>query len=79
MKSGHRHPGITYHKLPVGGDVGGMIAGVGIVIGAWIGLPDYRWFWIASGIGGVMIGVSLYIWHKRSKPEVGKLSIRPPQ
>ena len=75
----HRGPNMS--RIPVGGDVAGMIAGVGIVIGAWIGLPDYRWFWIASGLGGGIVGGCLYFWHRRkaSADELTMIDLHSPR
>jgi len=77
IKSGNfadYHPG-PFGKIPDRASIFGVLFAAGFIFLAWIGLPDYRWFWIASGI----IGVSLYFWHKRSKPEIEELSIRPPR
>jgi hypothetical protein len=67
------HPG--FGKIPARASIFGVLFAAGFIVLAWIGLPDYRWFWIASGIGGAIVGVSLYFWHKR--PPKDDLSIGP--
>jgi hypothetical protein len=69
------HPG-PFGKIPARATVFGVVFAATFVALAWIGLPDYRWFWIASGIGGAIVGIGLYLWHKR--PAKDDLSIRPP-
>ena len=52
-----RHPGITMHKMPVAGSVGGFIFAVGIVVLAVVGLPFAKWFLLGAMIlGGVVVG-----------------------
>jgi len=72
------HPG-SFGKIPARATVFGVLFAAAFTALGWIGLPDFRWLWIASGIGGIIIGVSLYFWHKRSKLEIEELSIRPPR
>ena len=51
------HPGINASKMPVGGDVAGLIIVVSIVAIALIGLPSSRWFLGASLAFGVVMAV----------------------
>ena len=48
-----RHPGITIHKMPVAGTVGGFIFAVGIVVLAVVGLPFAKWFLLGAVILGL--------------------------
>jgi len=68
------HPG-PFGKIPARASIFGVLFAAGFIVLAWIGLPEYRWFWIASGIGGAIVGVSLYFWHKC--PPKDNLSIGP--
>jgi hypothetical protein len=74
VRTAEYHPG-PFGKIPARASVFGVLFAVGFIVLAWIGLPDYRWFWIASGIGGVIVGVGLYLWHKRTPKD--DLSIGP--
>jgi hypothetical protein len=53
-----RHPGITMHKMPVAGSVGGFIFAVGIVVLAVVGLPFAKWFLLGAVIlGAGVVGI----------------------
>ncbi len=47
-----RHPGITIHKMPIAGSIGGFIFAVGIVVLAVVGLPFAKWFLLGAVILG---------------------------
>jgi hypothetical protein len=74
VKFADYHPG-PFGKIPARASILGVLFAAGFILLAWIGLPEYRWFWIGSGIGGAIVGVSLYFWHKR--PPKDDLSIGP--
>jgi hypothetical protein len=78
MRSWHRdHPStvavpdrrvrseINLSAIPVGGDVGGLIFAIGSVI-ILLGLPQLRWFLIASIVCASVAGAALIVWrHSR--------------
>ena len=76
--SGQRwHPGITMHKIPVAG-VGGLIAAIGIVLIAVLGLPIAKWFLVGSVILGVAVVGILRLYRKlkpRTEVEEVQLSV----
>jgi hypothetical protein len=53
------HPGITMHKIPVGGDEMGLVFAIGVVAMILIALPEARSFFALSLPIGVVIGVIL--------------------
>jgi len=58
------HPGISYHKVPVAG-VGGLLLAVAIVLTAVWRLPDVREFLILSIPVGFLAAALIYWIHKR--------------
>ena len=58
------HPGISYHKMPVAG-VGGLLLAVAIVLTAVWRLPDVREFLILSIPGGVLAATLIHWIHKQ--------------
>jgi hypothetical protein len=62
-----RHPGITMHKIPVAGSVGGFIFAVGIVVLAVVGLPFAKWFLLDAVILGVLVVGGLR-WFRKTHP-----------
>jgi len=58
-----RHPGITFHKMPVAGAVGFIFA-AGIVVIALLGLPVAKWFLLASVAGGVVVLGMIRLAHR---------------
>jgi UDP-N-acetylmuramyl pentapeptide phosphotransferase/UDP-N-acetylglucosamine-1-phosphate transferase len=59
-----QHPGITMHKIPVAGTVGGFIFAIGIIVLALIGLPLAKWFLLAAVILGVGVVGILRLYRK---------------
>jgi hypothetical protein len=59
-----RHPGITIHKMPVAGTVGGFIFAVGIVVLAVVGLPFAKWFLLGAVILGLAVVGGLRLFRK---------------
>jgi hypothetical protein len=72
------HPG-PFGKIPARATTFGILFAAAFVFLAWVGLPDYRWFWIASGMGGISIALCLYISHGWKEPKDDELSIRAKQ
>jgi hypothetical protein len=70
LKSGNeRHPGISYHKLPVGGGLAGFL----VIIASWVAflgkaqVPLIRYFFGLSVLLGLVVGLFLRFRH-RDKP-----------
>jgi len=63
-----RHPGITIHKMPVAGSVGGFIFAVGIVVLAVVGLPFAKWFLLGAMILGIGV-VAILRFVRRLHPQ----------
>ena len=53
------HPGITMHKIPVGGNVIGLVFAIGVVAMILLALPEARSFLALSLPFGVVIGIIL--------------------
>jgi len=53
------HPGITMHKIPVGGDEMGLVFTVGVVGMILLALPEMRTFLMLSLPIGVAVGIIL--------------------
>jgi len=69
MRSGHRHPGITYHKLPVGGDVAGLL----FVIAAMVALAGkaHLWGFLAFSLPlAILFAIALHFLHRKPKPPI---------
>jgi hypothetical protein len=58
------HPGINLHKIPIKGWVG-LVFVIGIMALFLIGSPAVRWFFLLSIPPGILIGVILYLLHRR--------------
>jgi hypothetical protein len=59
LKDGHPHQGITMHQLRVGGNAGGFIFAVGIVLISLLGIPT-MWFFVGLAIiAGLAIALLL--------------------
>jgi hypothetical protein len=59
---GYPHPGITMHRLKVGGNVGGFIFAVGVVLICLVGIPTV-WFFLVLAIA-VGLAIALFL-HRR--------------
>ena len=72
-RGGERHPGITMHKLPVGGTVMGAVFAIGTTLMFLVGIPLARWFLAGAVVVGAVVAVVLYRWHKRRPVEITDL------
>ncbi len=63
------HEGPQISKIPVKGVMGAVFT-LGIVLMALVGLPHVRLFALISVPLGVIVGLVLYLWHKRKPVEV---------
>jgi hypothetical protein len=64
---GRSHPGINFSRLEVGGDLGGFVFMVGVVVTLLVGLPQARVFFAAAVAGGVVLAVALGAWTRRGR------------
>jgi len=71
------HPGISMHRIAVGGGVMGALFALGTVLIVAIGVPLARWFLAAALLLGGGVGFLLYLWHKRKPVELTDLSTPP--
>jgi hypothetical protein len=62
------HEGPNISKIPVKGVMGAVFT-VGIVLMVLVGLPHARLFFLISVPFGVIVGIVLYLWHKRKPVE----------
>jgi hypothetical protein len=61
--NGQQRPEINLSRIPVGGNIGGLIfmaGSMGILVA---GLPGWRWFFGAAVVGGVLTATLVYAWH----------------
>ncbi len=59
------HPEINMSRIKVGGDLGGLIFVIGVVVCTLIGVPSSRGFFGLSLAGGVVVAAVLLLWHRR--------------
>jgi hypothetical protein len=60
---GTNRPEINLSRIPVGGNIGGLIfmaGSMGILVA---GLPGWRWFFGAAVVGGFLTAGIVYAWH----------------
>ena len=70
MRNSESHPGITIHRIAVGGGVMGALVAVGSVAIFVLGLPVSRWFLLGSSVFGIGIAALLYAWHTKHPVEL---------
>ena len=61
------YPEINMARIRVGGDLGGLIFVIGVVVCTLIGVPEARGFFGASLVGGVVVAAVLLWWHRRRR------------
>jgi hypothetical protein len=54
-------PQINMSSIRVGGDIGGLVVAVGIVLAC---MPMLWGWFLAVGIGAVIVAFALFIWHR---------------
>jgi hypothetical protein len=62
-RNGEGRPEINFSRVPVGGNVGGLIfmaGSMGILVS---GLPMWRWFFGAAVVGGLLTAALVFMWH----------------
>ena len=70
---------INMSSVPVAGDIGGLFFVVGAVIIVLLGLPDVRWFVLASVVVGGAMAAGLFAWrssHASSLTPANTIQIR---
>jgi len=73
--AGDRHPGITMHKLPVGGGFIGAVFAIGCSLIFVIGFPTL-WYFVALAFGlGIAVALLLHLMASRSSDRNKPLSI----
>ena len=77
MRNLERHPGITMHRIAVGGSIMGAVFALGTVLIFVIGLPASRWFLLGSALLGTGVAAVLYFWHKNNPVELADLHHPP--
>jgi hypothetical protein len=60
MKSNQWHPGITIHKIHVGGDVGGLLFVVASTAVILLGVPSMWYFLALALVGGAAVAAILH-------------------
>ena len=75
MADSDRHPGITMHKLPVGGGFAGLVFAVGSAVIFVVGLPSLWYFVAFSAALGVGIAVIFRLVNNRRSERMKPLSI----
>ena len=53
---------INLSSIPVAGDIGGLLFVIGAIITVLLGLPDIRWFVLASVVVGAVFAGGLFLW-----------------
>jgi hypothetical protein len=53
---------INLSSIPVAGDIGGLLFVIGAIITVLLGLPDIRWFVLASVVVGAAFAGGLFVW-----------------
>jgi hypothetical protein len=73
MRDAERHPGISIHRIAVGGGIMAALFAIGTVLIFVVGVPLGPWFLLASMLLGTVVAVGLYVWHKRNPVEIADL------
>jgi len=68
-----RHPGISIHRMAVGGGIMSALFAIGTALIFVIGVPLGPWFLLASILFGIAVATGLYFWHKRNPVEIADL------
>jgi hypothetical protein len=68
------HPGITMHKLPVGGNIMGAVFVIAVVLMILFRVQLALWFILGAAVLGAIMSVFIVRWHRRHKIEIDDLS-----
>lgn len=58
-------PEINFSRVPLGGDLGGLLVAVGSVILIMLGVPGTAWFLLAAVAGGALLAFGLHRRYRR--------------
>jgi hypothetical protein len=72
-----RHPGISMHRLPIAGELMGLVFTVGSCLIFLIGIPAMRYFLAGAIVVGAVFGTLLYRWHQRKPVEITDIKCDP--
>lgn len=73
MRESERHPGISIHRIAVGGGIMGVVFTIGTVLIFVFGVPLGPWFLAGSMLLGTAVATVLYVWHKNNPVELTDL------
>ena len=65
-----RHPGISIHRIAIGGGIMGAVFAVGVCFIFFFGVVEVRWFLLLSLPLGLAIAALLHYAYKRKPVEV---------
>ena len=75
-KDSPRHPGITFHKMPVAAGFVGFVFAAGIIVIAVLGFPASKWFVLASVVAGIgVLGIIRLLHRLRPQTEVEEIQL----
>ena len=77
LRDSERHPGISIHRMAIGGGIMSAVFAIGTVLIFVIGVPLGPWFLLASVLLGAVVAVALYVWHLRNPVEMADLHHPP--
>lgn len=73
MQENRFHPGISIHKIQVGGDVGGLLFVIAAIAAVLMGIPS-SWSFFVLAIGGGLVMAGLLHWkHIRHERRIIKI------
>ena len=61
------YPAINISRIRVGGDLGGVVFVVGVVVSLLVGLPEMRGFFVGTLGAGSALAVVIAWWHRRQE------------
>jgi hypothetical protein len=68
------HPGITMHRLPVGGNIMGAVFVIAVILMILFRVQPAFWFLLGAVVLGAIMSVLIVRWHRRHKIEIDDLS-----
>jgi hypothetical protein len=69
-RNGEGRPEINFSRVPVGGNIGGLIFMAGSMAILVSGLPSWRWFFLVAVVGGLLTAGLVFAWHT-ARPSSG--------
>lgn len=65
------YPAINISRIRIGGDAGGLIFVVGMVVCLLLGVPQTRGFFAETLAGGLVVAGVIAWWHRRPRSPRG--------